>query len=174
MCFSCAISRSSKVDLVTSIKLSGTGYDSFLGTYNGTSRFNMMTINEILSELLREPKNPYWFLRHLLFLQVETLPSRQIHLEGLRWDSLSLRWIPVPEWVLGIRSFSLIILLNHPLQEIQIHHLFGLSGLLSHSVFWNIFWCTYLPYFIDQLFSNSPMSVIRIFSEIPPRMMHHQ
>ena len=89
--------------------------------------------------------------------------------------SLSSRWIPVPEWVLGIRSFSLIILLNHLLQEIQIHHLFGLSGLLSHSVFWNIFWCTKFPYFIDHLFSNSPMSVIGIsFSEIPPRMMHNQ
>ena len=50
-----------------------------------TSRFNMMTINEILSELLRDPKNPYWFLRHLLFLQVETLPYRH---EILRWDSL--------------------------------------------------------------------------------------
>ena len=48
-----------------------------------TSRFNMMTINEIPSEPLREPKNPYWFLRHLLFLQVETLPYR---LEILRWD----------------------------------------------------------------------------------------
>ena len=76
--------------------------------------------------------------------------------------SLSSRWIPVPEWVLGIRSFSLIILLNHLLQEIQIHHLFGLSRLLSHSVFWNILWCTKFPYFIDHLFSNSPMSVIRI------------
>ena len=39
---------------------------SFLGTCNWTSRFNMMTISEILSELLREPKKkPCWFLRHL-------------------------------------------------------------------------------------------------------------
>ena len=48
-----------------------------------TSRFNMMTMNEILSELLRRPKNPYWFLRHLLLLQVETLPYRH---DILRWD----------------------------------------------------------------------------------------
>ena len=71
-----------------------------------TSRFNMMTINEILSELLREPRKPQWFLRHLLFLQVETLPSDH---EIIRWDSLSLRCIPVPEWILGIRSLFLII-----------------------------------------------------------------
>ena len=34
----------------------------------------MMTTNEILSELLREPKNPYGFLRHLLFLQSKLFP----------------------------------------------------------------------------------------------------
>ena len=59
--------------------------------------------------------------------QAETLPDCR---EILRWQSLPLRWIPVSEWVLGIRSLLLIILLNH---------LFGLSGLLSHSVFWDIF-----------------------------------
>ena len=101
-----------------------------------TSWFNMMTINEILSELLREPQNHYWFLRHLLLLQVETLPYRH---EILRWDSLSLRWSPVSERVLGIRSLFLVILLNHLPQEIPILHLFGLSGLLSHSVFWDMF-----------------------------------
>ena len=41
-----------------------------------TSRFYMTTINEMISEPLREPKNPCWFLRHLLFLQVETLHHR--------------------------------------------------------------------------------------------------
>ena len=53
------------------------------------------------------------------------------------WDSplrfsLSL-WclFPSQKWVLGIRSLSLIILLNHLPQEIQILHLFGLSKLLS-------------------------------------------
>ena len=43
-------------------------------------------------------------LRHFLILQVETLPYRR---EILHSDSLSLRWIPVSEWVLGIRSLSL-------------------------------------------------------------------
>ena len=118
---------------------------------NWTLRFDMMTISEIISELLREPKNPYWFLRHLLFLQVETLPSRH---EILRWDSLSLRWIRVSEWVLGIRSLFQIFLLNHlPQKKI---HLFGLSRLLSHSVFRDIFQ-------MRLTFSNS-ISAIRISS----------
>ena len=75
------------------------------------------------------------FPRHLLFLQIETLPCR---LEILRWNSLSLRCVPVSEWVLGIRSLFLIILLNHLPQEIQFLRLCGLSGLLLHSVFWYI------------------------------------
>ena len=96
------------------------------------SRFNMMTINEVS---LNWPKVFPDLLRHLLILQVETLPYRR---EILRWDSLSLLWIPVSEWVPGVRSFSVIILLNHLPQEIQIFHLFGLPGLLLHSVFWDM------------------------------------
>ena len=102
-----------------------------------------MTIIEILSELLREPKIPYWFLRHLLFLQVETLPSRH---EILRWDSLSFRWIPVSEWVLGIRILFLIFFaepsatrnINYPsfLGVIKTSFAFSLSGY--------IFWCVSL------------------------------
>ena len=38
-----------------------------------------------------------------------------------------------------IRSLFLIILLNHLPQEISILRLFGLSRLLSHSVFWDMF-----------------------------------
>ena len=101
-----------------------------------TSRFNMITLHIILSDLLRRSKNPYWFLRHLLLLQVETLPY---HHDILRWGSLSLRWIPVSEWVLGIRSLFLLILLSHLPQEISILHLVGLSELISHSVFWDMF-----------------------------------
>ena len=67
-----------------------------------------------------------------LFLQVSTLPCRH---EILRWDSLSLRWIPASEWVLGIRSLFLVILLNHLHRKKQIRRLCGLSGILSHSVF---------------------------------------
>ena len=44
---SCAISRSAKVTLMTSKEISGMGYDSFSATYNWTSRFKMMTINEV-------------------------------------------------------------------------------------------------------------------------------
>ena len=80
-----------------------------------TSLFNMMTINEIISELLRELKNPCWFLRHPLFLQVETLRLSP-------WDS-PLRFSPftadsrlrVGSWN---SQFLLIILLNHLPQEI--------------------------------------------------------
>ena len=124
-----------------------------------TSRFNMMTINEILSEILHEPKNPDWFLRHLLFLQVETLPYRH---EILRWDSLASRWIRVSEWVLGILSLFLIILLNHLPQEIQILHLFwcyqDFFRIQSSGMY---FWCIQLFQFFDLsnqniFFPNSP------------------
>ena len=60
--------------------------------------------------ILEQTKSIPDLLRHLLILQVETLPYRR---EILRWDSLSLRWIPISEWVLGIRSLFLIILLDH-------------------------------------------------------------
>ena len=130
----------------------------FSATYNWTSRFNMMTLNEVS---LNRPKIFPDLLRHLLFLQVEPLPYRH---EILRWDSLSLRWIPVWEWVLGIRSFSLIILLNHLPQEKQILHLFELSGLPSHSVFWDVFLMHLFLALSIIFFSNFPMIAIRIFS----------
>ena len=80
----------------------------------------------------------------------------------LRWDfSLSLRCVPVSEWVLGIRSLFLIILLNHLPQEIQILSLCGLSGLLLQSVFWKKLWCVH---FID-----SSMSATSSPSQILPR-----
>ena len=66
-----------------------------------------------------------------MILQVETLPYRR--------QILSLRWIAVSEWVLGIRSLFLIVLPSHLPQEIQILQLFGSSGLLSHAVFWHNF-----------------------------------
>ena len=118
------------------------------------SRFNMITLNIILSDLLRRSKNPYWFLRHLLFLQVETLPY---HHDILRWGSLSLRWIPVSEWVLGIRSLFLLILLSHLPQEISILHLFWV--IRTH------FALSLLGYVSDASnFSNSSISAVRIYS----------
>ena len=47
-------------------------------------------------------------------------------------------WIPVSEWVLGIRNPFLVILLNHLPQEIHILCLSGISGLLLHSFFWGV------------------------------------
>ena len=83
--------------------------------------------------------------------------ARKIFLEGgwtqkrlfdIGWSDVSqcqayqmeegTRWIPVSEWVLGIGSLALITVLNHLSQKIQIISLFGLSGLLLHSVFWDI------------------------------------
>ena len=46
---------------------------------------------------------------------------------------------PVSEWVLGIRSLFLIILLNHLPQEIKILHLFGVIRTSFAFVFWNMF-----------------------------------
>ena len=106
--------------------------------------------------------------RYLLFLQVETLPYRR---EILRCDSLALRWIPASEWVFGIRSLFLFILLNHLPQEKQILYLMVLSGLLSHSVFWDIFltYPNFLVLHIGNLnifLPNSRMSPFQIHSAI--------
>ena len=81
------------------------------------SWFNVTTIKW---NLLNRPEV---FPRHLLFLQVESLPCR---LEILRWDSLSpCGGFPSQcEWVLGIRSLYLTILLNHLQQEMQILQFF--------------------------------------------------
>ena len=92
----------------------------------------MVTINEVS---LKKTKKSLCVSSPSFFLQVKTHPFRR---EILRRDSLSLRWIPVSEWVLGIRSLSLIILLNHLPLEKHILHFFGLSRLLLYSVFWNI------------------------------------
>ena len=58
--------------------------------------------------------------RHSLILSVETL---LVHLEFPCWDLHSLRSIPNLEWVLGIRSLSLTILLHKLLLGKWIHHL---------------------------------------------------
>ena len=52
----------------------------------------------------------FWLQRHLLILSVEALPIR---LEVLPWDLHSLRFDRASEWVLGIRSHFLTILLYH-------------------------------------------------------------
>ena len=91
----------------------------------------MTTINELS---LNRPKLFPIFCVVFLFFS-ETLPYRQ----NFSVEILSLWSIPVLEYALGIRSLFLIILLNHLPQEIQILHLLGLSGLLSQSVFWDMF-----------------------------------
>ena len=101
-------------------------------------------IDQSLSELLR----------HALILQVETLPCRR---EILRWDSLSLRWTPASERVLGIRSLFLVILQNHLPQEIT-----------SSPSFWVIktsFAFSLLGYISDASnFFNSSTSAVEISS----------
>ena len=69
------------------------------------------------------------------------LQVRNSSLSPVRFSTeiLSLRWIPVSEWVLGIRSLFLIFLLNHLPKEIQFSIFLGYQDLLSHSVFWDIF-----------------------------------
>ena len=89
------------------------------------SRFNMMTVNLNGPKVFPSFCVIFWFFRSNLFPIAMRFSA----------EALSLRWMLLSEWVLGIRCLFLIILLNHLLQEIQNLHLFGLSGLLSHSVF---------------------------------------
>ena len=123
----------------------------------------MMTINEILSELLREPKNPSSFLRHLLFLQVETLPFR---LEFLRWDSLSLRYSVASEW----GPWNSQSLPDNSAESSAFRN----TNSPSHWVIKTSFVFSLLGYMSDASnFSNSSISAIRISSsQIPSRTEH--
>ena len=103
-----------------------------LGTYNWT----------LGSIWWRSMKSPWIDQKSLMdfrvifcFFRLKLFPI------ALRFSAeiLSLRWIPVSEWVLGTRSLSLIFSLNHLPMERQILSLFGLSGLLLHPVFWDKF-----------------------------------
>ena len=96
------------------------------------SRFNMMTVNEVS---LNRPKSSFISSSSFVSSDSKLFPIALI----LRRDSLSSRCVPVSEWVLGIRSLTLIMLLNHLPQWIRILNLFGLSGLLLHSAFWDKF-----------------------------------
>ena len=123
----------------------------------------MKTINEILSKLLREPKNPGWFLRHLVFLQVENSSLSP-------WDSpLTFSLFTVDSslrvGVLGIRSLFLIILLYHLLLGIWIHLLFVISILLSRWFFEDEFLMrpTFPIIPNPQSFPNSPRSIRCLF-----------
>ena len=103
-----------------------------LSARKSDSRFDMTKTNEVS---LNRPKVFPIFCVIFLFFKSKLFPI------AVRFSAevLSLRWIPVSEWFLEIRSLFLLILLNHLPQVIQILHLFGLSGLLSHSVFWDVF-----------------------------------
>ena len=100
--FSCAISRSAKVALMTSMWLSGKRLN--FSVQKDDDKWNVHWIGSLF-ELLDESENLVdWLLHHLLS---------------------SSACIPV-SWVHGLRSFFLITLLNHLPQEIQILHLFGI------------------------------------------------
>ena len=117
------------------------------------SRFNMMTIHEVS---LNGPK--VFPIRHLLILQVETLPYRR---EILRWDSLRSRWIPVSEgsW----NSYSLPDNFAEPSAT-------GNTNSPSFGVIRTSFAFSLLGYVSDASnFSNSSISEVRISSsQIPP------
>ena len=109
-----------------------------------TSRFNMMTINEV--SLNRSTLLPI-FCVIFLFFKSKLFPI------AVRFSAEILSpygGFPSQSGSFGFRSFFLIILLNHLPYETQKLNLFGLSGLLSHSVFWDIF--------------NSSISAIRVSS----------
>ena len=106
------------------------------------SRFNMVKIKENHLEWTRSLCE---FLRHLLSVQVETLPY---HREILRWDSLSLRSTAAKEWILGICSSSLLIFAEP-----------SATGKMNSPFFWDIrtsFVFSRLGYISDASnFSNS-------------------
>ena len=126
--FSCATSKSVWVDLITSMYFRGIGNDSSWSTKN-------WTLGSIWWRWMKSPwidQKSFRASASSFVSSGSTFPYRH---EILRWDSLSLRWVPVSERVLGIRSLFMIMLLNHLPQEIQILRLCRLSGLLLHSVF---------------------------------------
>ena len=133
--------------------------ERILGTYNWT----------LGSIWWRSMKSPWIERRSLMnsrvifcFFRLKLFPI------ALRFSAeiLSLRWIPVSEWVLGTRSLSLIFSLNHLPMERQILRLFRLSGLLLHPVFWDKF-------LTPSKLSNSSISAIRVSPfQILPRSKH--
>ena len=84
-----------------------------------------MTTNEVS---LNSPKLFIELLRHLLILQVDSPPRFSLLTVYSRLRVGSLNSLSLPD------NFD-----DHLPQERQILHLLGLSGLLSHSVFWDIF-----------------------------------
>ena len=116
------------------------------------SRFNMMTVNSVS---LNRQESFQSFRVIFCFFRLKLFPV------ALGF-SLSLRWICVSEWVLGIRSLFLIILLNHLPQEIQ--------NSPSFCFIRSSFAFSVLGYVSDaSKFSHSSISPIRISSsQIPP------
>ena len=115
MRFSCMTSRSVYVDFCYIYVFQWSRECFFFRHTELNSRFIAMTIDEVTLD------RPKAFQRHLLCLLVETLPIR---LEVLHSDFHSSRSVPALEWVLGIRSLFLTVLLYHPLLGIWIHLLF--------------------------------------------------
>ena len=99
--FSCATSKSVWIDLMTSIYFSGIRNDSSLGTYGstlGSTWWRWMKFS--------------WKDQKSFRASASSFDSSGWNSSLSPWDSplrLSLRWIPVSEWVLGIRSLFLII-----------------------------------------------------------------
>ena len=139
---------------------SGIGNVSFFWHIKLNSGFNVMTVDEI------SPYRPEIFSNCRFIFLVCRL--RLFHFAmRVSPETLSLRFAPTSEWeVPGIRSLFLTILPNHLPQEIQILHFFELSGLLSHSVFQDIFLMR--PKFPTLQYQQSEC----LLSKFLPRSLH--
>ena len=85
-------------------------------------------------------------------------------------EILSSRWIPVSEWVLGIRNLFLLILLNHLLHEIQ---LISSSFWVVRTTFaFSLLGCIILMTHIFQFFNISNQNFFLLYSS--PRSKHNQ
>ena len=89
---------------------------------------------------LGSTKNRPGIQRHLWFLSVESI---SVHHEVLCWNLRSLRLVPALEWILGIRSVFLTILVHHLqmgtwIQQLFVSRWFVEDKYLTHPTFPNL------------------------------------
>ena len=115
--------------------------------------------DDLWSDLV-QTRSDFGLHRYLLVLSVEALP---ICLEVLHWDLHSLRSVPTSEWILGIRSLFLTILLHHLRMGRRVRHL---SGWLILPLLW-FFESKYL---MHPSFPNLPSQLSEyLISKFPHR-----
>ena len=127
----------------------------FLRNVELNFRFIVMTIDEVTL-------SRHGLQRHLWILSVETLP---IHHELLCWNLRSLRLVPALEWVLGIRSLFLTILLFHLRM-----------GKTNSPSFWliNTSFALILRGYTSDVFNFSLADLLSecLLSQFPPHCLH--